>query len=171
MEQNSEEPSKEDVEPFAGLAMVLQVLGTTVEDAHDNGEGHMTGDGKDGTGKGNGEAIGEDVFDVLKGCEAEGDEYGVNNAVELIVEVRILPGLAVEEEELCSFFYDSDNTEGEGHGVNRSFLVNLRGIQSVDADSFQEDGSKGGEDAHEQAGGEETNRLFISLVLLVDVNH
>ena len=171
VQEDGEEPAEEDVQPLAGLAVVLEVLGASVEDAHDDREGHVAGDGEDGAGKRDGQTITEHVLDVLERRKAQGHEHSVDDAVELVVEARVLPGLEVQEEQFRAFLHDRDDAEGQRHDVQRCGLVDLRHVQRADADALQGNGSKRRADAHEDAHAEQADRLLVPLVLLVNVVH
>lgn len=171
MQEDGEEPAEEDVQPLAGLAVVLEVLGASVEDAHDDREGHVAGDGEHRAGQRHGQAVTEHVLDVLEGREPEGHEHGVDDAVELVVEVRILPGLEVQEEKLGTFLHDRDDTEGQRHDVERSGLVDLRQVERIHPEAFTGNRQEGGEHTHQQAHAEQPDGLLVPLVLLVNVVH
>ena len=61
--------------------------------AHEHGKGIMAGDCQQGTGGGNGHPVVlllQQIEQVLDGCKAQADADGIDDAVEMLVEIGIL---------------------------------------------------------------------------------
>lgn len=166
VEKGGEEECLEDVgEPIAGLE-----LGEGEIVAHDYGEEEVAGDAENGSHAAGGEGGGvvglvEDIEDVFESGEAEGDKGGIDDAVEIFVEVLAVPDDEVEHDELAEFLAETGDDESLEESAEDGG-VGGRGEGGEDA--FEDDGRQGAEDAGEDGLDELLGRFLVDAVFEID---
>ena len=87
----SHEGNEEDADGDLRRAVDKVVDGVVI--AHEDGKGIMARDGQQGTGGGNSHPVVlllQQIEQVLDGCKAQADADGIDDAVEMLVEIGIL---------------------------------------------------------------------------------
>lgn len=158
--------------PEAGDRTLLHLgkLRPAIERAHEDREDAMSGDGCEGTHDSGTGTEGEDVADVFCHSEAKAAEDGVDDSVEDIVEVPVMPGGKTEEHVFAALLGHGDDAEvHEKEGMEvLGHAASQRGIRPCCLD---QDGGKGGEHAEKEELCEKGQRLLVDRIHLPDVCH
>ena len=138
--------NEQDADGILGGGVDEMVEGIVI--AHEYGEGIVAWYGEEGTAYGNGEPLffAEDVEDVFNGGEAEAYADGIDDAVEMLVEIGIFAQYEPQGEEFECFFgqgcYEEclgDGTdEGGGFCIGRPKGVMNEHLNSGDGHAYQD---------------------------------
>ena len=130
----------------------------------------MPGDGEEAAGDRGQQAVGEDIFDIFKGGEAQRDAGRVNDGVEPVIEVRILPGPQLQEEELGALLHRRHHEEGGQDRVDFGGDPDLRAdVEDHRADDLEGDRDEGRGDAQEQEIHDQVPGLLFEGIVFVNV--
>ena len=164
VEEHGIEEGVEEVAPTAGGVE----LGQREVVAHGHGEEEMGRDGEDAAHEGRGEGVGaaEDVAHILDTGEAQREVDGVDDAVEVFVELGAAPDDPHQEEQLAELLAEA------GHEVAVEDAVEHREAGRRWGEGHQERleeaGRQHAEAAHEECQQELANGLGVVLVLAID---
>ena len=134
--------------------------GDTEEEMAWHGEKGPHGAGDEGLLVG---VLSEDVADVFETGEAEGDEGGVDDAVEIFVELAAFPYRPGEEEEFEEFLGAAGDDVAFVEGAEEGNAE----VEEVE-ETLDDGNGKDGQNAEEEGFDEEPHRLFLKAVLTIN---
>ena len=147
MQQNGSKIAQHQVSPASiSVAAIKAQLRAAIENAHEHRKAHMPRNRKNGTGKGDGQSIIEDVFHVFKGGKAQRNENSIENRVISEIEIRVALGAPVKKKEFRAFLYRSHAQERQQYGILRIRWSNPC-IQKRFGQNFQHNGCQRGGNA------------------------
>ena len=171
MERHREQVAEDQIDLAAEpVSPVGTALGSSIENAHEHREAHMTRHRQNRPGQRHGQAIAEHIFHVFKGGEAQGHEHRVDDGVKAVVEVRLLPGAPVQEEKLCSLLHRCHHQEGQVVDIVGIVLADLP-VQHHLSQRFQHDGRESRQNPLPHKACQQSHRLRLDLILPVDIAH